>query len=247
MRKDGRKNDELRPVKIVPGFVEMAAGSALVEMGRTRVVCTASVEDRLPPWLHQAQLKSPEKRGWITAEYSILPGAGPRRTVREATTGKRSGRTLEIQRLIGRSLRSVADLKKLGPRTVWIDCDVIQADGGTRAASVTGGFVALVLALEKMKEEGLIDAVPVREHLAAVSAGIRDGEVLLDLDYEEDSTVDVDCNVVMMENGELIEVQGTGEKRGFSREQLSKMLDVAAAAIQKLISLQKKAIEKGKI
>ncbi|MFH1037584.1 MAG: ribonuclease PH [PVC group bacterium] len=242
MRKDGRKNDELRPVKIMPGFVEMAAGSALVEMGRTRVVCTASAEDRLPPWLHQAQLKSPDKQGWITAEYSILPGAGPRRTAREATTGKRSGRTLEIQRLIGRSLRSVADLKKLGPRTVWIDCDVIQADGGTRAAAVTGGFVALMSALNSLKEDGVITELPIREHLAAVSAGIRDGEVLLDLDYEEDSAVDVDCNVVMTESGELIEVQGTGEKRGFSREQLTQMLDAAGRAIRELIVFQKEAL-----
>ena len=169
-------------MKIVPGYVEMPPGSALIEMGKTRVVCTASVEDRLPAWLYQSQLKSSAKSGWITSEYSILPGAGPVRGRREATLGKASGRTLEIQRLIGRSLRAVADLKVLGPRTVWVDCDVIQADGGTRAAAITGGFVALVLALRALKEEGVIPEVPIQEHLAAVSVGVRQGEVILDLD-----------------------------------------------------------------
>lgn len=232
----------MRPVKIVPGFVQLPPGSALIEMGETRVICTASVEDRLPRWLHQSQLKSSEKSGWITAEYSILPGAGPSRTPRETTSGRKSGRTYEIQRLIGRSFRAVVDLKKLGPRTVWVDCDVIQADGGTRAAAVTGGFVALMEALTALKHERLITEIPVREYLAAVSVGIREGEVLLDLDYAEDSAVDVDCNVVMTESGELIEIQGTGEKKTFSREQLMAMLDYAGPAIQELIALQKNAV-----
>ena len=242
MRKDGRRVDQLRPVKIVPGFVQLPSGSALIEMGETRVICTASVENRLPRWLHQSQLKSSEKSGWITAEYSILPGAGPSRTPRETTSGRKSGRTYEIQRLIGRSFRAVVDLKKLGPRTVWIDCDVIQADGGTRVAAVTGGFVALMEALTALKHEGLITENPIKEYLAAVSVGIRGGEVLLDLDYAEDSEVDVDCNVVMTESGELIEIQGTGEKKTFSREQLMEMLDYAGPAIQELIALQKNAI-----
>jgi ribonuclease PH len=238
-RKDNRGDDQLRPVKIVPGFVELSAGSALIDMGKTRVLCTASVEGKVPRWLHQAQLKQREKSGWVTAEYSILPGAGPYRTQRESTTGRKSGRTYEIQRLIGRSLRTVVDLKELGPRTVWIDCDVIQADGGTRTASVTGGFVALMKALQNLKSKGMIDKIPIKEHLAAVSIGVRDGEVLLDLDYDEDKDVDVDCNVVMTESGKFIEIQGTGEKRGFSREQLTKMLDYAEPAIHELIKLQK--------
>lgn len=242
MRADGRKCEELRPVKIVPGYVELPAGSALIEMGKTRVICTASVEDRLPAWLHQAQLKSPEKSGWITAEYSILPGAGPRRKIREATAGKASGRTLEIQRLIGRSFRSVADLSVLGPRTIWVDCDVIQADGGTRSAAITGGFVALVSALKALNDGGVIPEIPIREHLAAVSVGVRGGEVILDLDYLEDSDADVDCNVVMTENGELVEVQATGEKKSFPRDHLDLMLDYAAAGAAELIQLQKEAL-----
>lgn len=241
MRKAGRKADQLRPVKIIPGFVELSAGSALIEMGKTRVLCTASVEEKVPRWLHQAQLKQREKSGWVTAEYSILPGAGPYRTQRESTTGKKSGRTYEIQRLIGRSLRTVVDLKELGPRTIWIDCDVIQADGGTRTAAVTGGFVALLKALMNLKSKGQLAKIPIKEYLAAVSIGVRDGEILLDLDYDEDKDVDVDCNVVMTESGTFIEVQGTGEKRGFSRDQLTKMLDYAEPAIQELIALQKSA------
>jgi ribonuclease PH len=242
MRPDGRKAEELRPVRIVPGYVEMPAGSALVEFGKTRVICTASVEDRVPAWLHQAQLKNPEKSGWITAEYSILPGAGSRRTRREATAGKASGRTLEIQRLIGRSFRAVADLKALGPRTVWVDCDVIQADGGTRTAAITGGFVDLVSALRALKDDGVIPEIPIAGHLAAVSVGVRKGEVILDLDYLEDSDADVDCNVVMTENGELVEVQATGEKKTFPREHLDLMLDYAGDAIGELIRLQKEAL-----
>lgn len=240
-RKDGRLPDQMRPVRIVPGFVELSAGSALIEMGKTRVLCTASVEEKLPRWLYQAQLNQGAKTGWITAEYSILPGAGPTRTQRESTTGKKSGRTYEIQRLIGRSLRTVVDLRALGPRTIWIDCDVIQADGGTRTAAVTGGFVALMRALKDLKGQGLIDRIPIKNYLAAVSVGVRNGDVLLDLDYDEDKDVDVDCNVVMTEIGTFIEIQGTGERVGFSREQFTRMLDYASPAIQKLIVLQKEA------
>ncbi len=229
-------------MKIAPGYVELPAGSALIELGKTRVICTASVEERLPAWLHQAQLKSPAKSGWITAEYSILPGAGPRRKTRETTMGKASGRTMEIQRLIGRSFRSVADLSVLGPRTVWVDCDVIQADGGTRSAAITGGFVALLTALRGLRDEGIIPEIPIRQHLAAVSVGVRGGEVILDLDYLEDSDAEVDCNVVMTENGELVEVQATGEKNSFPRDHLDLMLDYAAAGIGELIKLQKEAL-----
>lgn len=226
----------------MPGYVEFPPGSALIEMGKTRVVCTASVEERLPAWLYQSQLKSHEKSGWITSEYSILPGAGPVRGRREATLGKATGRTLEIQRLIGRSLRAVADLKVLGPRTVWVDCDVIQADGGTRSAAITGGFVALLSALKGLKNDGVITEIPIREHLAAVSVGVRRGEVILDLDYLEDSEAEVDCTVVMTESGELAEVQATGEKKTFPRAHLDLMLDYAAAAIKGLIRLQKEAL-----
>ncbi len=243
MRADGRKADQLRPVRIVPNFVELPAGSALIEMGQTRVVCTASVEERVPHWLHQEQLKSPDKTGWVTAEYSILPGAGPSRTPREATSGRKSGRTYEIQRMIGRSFRSVIDLKCLGARTVWVDCDVIQADGGTRSAAVTGGFVALAQALEGLEIEGLIEKSPLKEYLAAVSVGVRDGEILLDLNYEEDFEADVDLNVVMTESGRLVEIQGTAEKASFSRGQLDEMLGFAESACRDLINSQKTALK----
>lgn len=243
MRADGRRADQLRPVKIVPGFVQMPPGSALIEMGQTRLVCTASVENRLPHWLHQSQLGSTVKGGWITAEYSILPGAGPNRTPRETTTGRKSGRTFEIQRMIGRSFRSVVDLSRLGTRTIWVDCDVIQADGGTRSAAVTGGFVALVQALAALKKEGIIDKSPLKEYVAAVSVGIRKGEILLDLNYEEDNEIDVDLNVVMSEGGKLVEIQGTAEKISFSREQLAEMLDFAGKAIKKLVSIQKSVLD----
>lgn len=242
VRADGRKNDELRPVKIIPDYVRMPAGSALIEMGHTRVICTASVEERVPHWLHQAQLKKPEKSGWITAEYSILPGAGPNRTPREATAGRKSGRTYEIQRIIGRSFRAGADLKRLGARTIWIDCDVIQADGGTRSAAVTGGFVALARALTKLEKEGIIEKSPLEEYVAAVSVGILDEKLLIDLDYEEDKKADVDLNVVMTARGEIVEVQGTGEKDSFSRQQLTEMLDLAGRGIEELIEIQKQAL-----
>ena len=242
MRADNRKNNQLRPIKIIPGFVEMPTGSALIEMGQTRIVCTASVEEGVPRWLAQEQQGSDLKRGWVTAEYSILPGAGPIRTSREVTRGKASGRTQEIQRLIGRSLRSIVDFELLGERTVWIDCDVIQADGGTRTASITGGYVALVLALSALRREGRIAAVPILSPLAAISVGVLDGEIILDLDYQEDSRVDVDLNVVMNEQGELIEIQGTAERNAFTPAQLTEMVAVAQTGIEELIRLQESVL-----
>ncbi|HOO77770.1 MAG TPA: ribonuclease PH [bacterium] len=243
MRADDRKDGELRPVKIIPGFVEMPTGSALIEMGQTKVVCTASVEERVPHWLYQEQLHSSRKRGWVTAEYSILPGAGPTRTNREATLGRKTGRTLEIQRLIGRALRSIVDLSLLGQRTVWIDCDVLQADGGTRTAAITGGYVALALALRELKKSGQVAAIPLASPVAAVSVGLWEGRYLLDLDYEEDSRVDVDLNVVMNEAGELIEVQGTAEHDPFTPEDLARMVALAGDGIGRLLEIQRSVLE----
>ena len=241
-RSDGRKAEELRPVKIIPGFIGAPAGSALFEMGRTRVVCTASVQDRLPPWLHKAQLNGEARSGWITAEYSILPGATPQRTNREATMGKQTGRTMEIQRMIGRALRAVVSLEGLGTRTIWVDCDVLQADGGTRTASITGGFVALMKALTALQKQGILDKDPVKEYVAAVSVGVVGNEVLLDLDGREDKIADADFNIVMTESGKLVEIQGAAERNSFSRGQLDRMLDVAGKGIAELIRLQKQAL-----
>ncbi len=243
VRADGRKNDQLRPVKIISDYVEMPPGSALIEMGKTRVICTASVEKKLPSWLFRQQLDKKEKSGWITAEYSLLPGAGSRRTFREAVSGKQSGRTMEIQRMIGRAFRSVVDLSCLGARTIWVDCDVVQADGGTRTAAVTGGLVALIKALNSLRREGLISKLPLKGHLAAVSVGIRDDEVLLDIDYDEDKTVDVDINVVMTESGRLVEIQGTAEKNTFSPRQLMEVVRVAGKGIKELIAIQKSVLK----
>lgn len=236
MRPKDRRADELRPARIIPGYTKFAPGSVLIETGDTRVLCTASVDDKVPGFLRGTGT------GWVTAEYSLLPGSTPERTPREAAKGKISGRTSEIQRLIGRALRSVVDFNVLGERTVWIDCDVIQADGGTRTASITGGFVAMCLALLKLKEEGLIERFPVRDYVAATSVGIVDGEVVLDLEYVEDSAAQVDMNVVMTGSGRLVEVQGTGEGATFDRGQLDEMLDLAAAGIRQLIALQKEII-----
>jgi ribonuclease PH len=242
LRADGRTNSQIRPVKIIPGFIEQPRGSALIEMGRTRVICTASVEEKLPYWLFREQAETGAKRGWITAEYSILPGAGSVRTSREVTMGRASGRTQEIQRLIGRSLRSVVDLTLLGPRTIWVDCDVLQADGGTRTAGVTGGYVALVLALRALKEEGKIATVPVMSPVAAVSLGILEGKILLDLDYGEDSRADVDLNLAMNGEGELIEIQGTAERTFFTPEQLSRMVELGREGIRELVRVQETAL-----
>jgi ribonuclease PH len=223
-------------VRIEKSFLKYAEGSALVEMGNTKVICSASIEEGVPSFLKNTG------SGWITAEYGMLPRATLTRSAREAAKGKQSGRTLEIQRLIGRSLRSVIDMECLGERTIKIDCDVIQADGGTRVASVTGSYVALIEALRKMKQKNLLSRLPVKTPVAAVSAGIIGGVPVLDLCYEEDSSAFVDLNVVMTGDGEFVEVQGTGEDRPFSRKDLSALLDLAGAGIARLIEIQKEAL-----
>ncbi len=237
MRRDGRRNDELRFVKIIPDFLKHPYGSVLIEMGETRVIAAVNIEDNVPPFL------DPEEQGWLTAEYSLLPSSTRPRSVREATRGKVGGRTHEIQRLIGRSLRASLNLEMVRGKTFWVDCDVIQADGGTRTASITGAFVALMIAVRKMLKEGVIESNPIKWNVAAVSVGIVDGEVLLDLDYSEDSRASVDMNVVMNDKGEFIEVQGTAEENSFSRMQLDKMLHFAEKGILQLIALQKEVME----
>jgi ribonuclease PH/non-canonical purine NTP pyrophosphatase (RdgB/HAM1 family) len=237
MRFDGRKNDELRKIKIVPGYIENAYRSVLIEFGRTRVICTASVEDKVPGWLKGS------KQGWVSAEYSMIPGATDSRYQREVNKGKLSGRTQEIQRLIGRSLRAVTDLKKIPDITIWIDCDVIQADGGTRTASITGGFLALKMACQGLLSEGRITEDPINEHLAAVSAGVVNNNVVLDLPYAEDSSAQVDLNLVMTESGKFVEVQGTGEENTFTRAELNLMLEYGEKGISELIEIQKKSLK----
>jgi ribonuclease PH len=235
-RRHGRAVDALREVKITPGFTKYAEGSVLVEMGETRVICTASVEDRVPPFLRNSG------KGWVTAEYSMLPRATDQRTPRESSRGGPSGRTQEIQRLIGRSLRAVTAMNRLGERTITVDCDVIQADGGTRTASVTGGFVALALALGRLKEEGRLGVLPLSDYVAAVSVGVVSGNALLDLDYSEDSKADVDMNVVRTGSGFFIEVQGTAETGPFSRQQMDRMLELAGSGIERLVAAQTEAL-----
>ena len=237
MRIDNRAPNELRPTRIHPRFLIHPEGSVLMESGHTRVICTASVEDRVPPFLRNTG------KGWVTAEYGMLPRATSTRTQREASAGKVGGRTQEIQRLIGRSLRSVMKLDLLGERTIWLDCDVIQADGGTRTASITGAFVALVLALQHLREKDLLQTMPVQDYVAATSVGIVDGARLLDLAYEEDSKAEVDMNIVMTGAGKFIEVQGTAEAAPFGRDALLEMLDFGQAGIQRLIALQKEVVE----
>jgi len=232
-RIDGRMSADLRPTRLTAGFLLHAEGSVLIEVGRTRVVCSASVEDRVPPFLRNTG------RGWVTAEYGMLPRATSTRTQREATAGKVGGRTQEIQRLIGRSLRSVTRLPELGERTIWIDCDVIQADGGTRTASITGGFVAMVLAMQKMREAGQIKAIPVSDYVAATSVGVVGGMPMLDLAYEEDSRADVDMNIVKTGDGRFIEVQGTAEGAPFERQALDDLMALGDRGIQELVALQR--------
>jgi ribonuclease PH len=233
MRTDTRASNQLRDTTITPDYLEHAEGSVLIQAGRTRVICAASVEDRVPPFLRNTG------KGWVTAEYGMLPRATTTRTQREASAGKVGGRTQEIQRLIGRSLRSVTNLTALGERTIWIDCDVIQADGGTRTASITGAFVALALALEKMRERDMIKTIPLADYVAAISVGIVDGEPLLDLAYEDDSRAEVDMNVVKTGRGRFIEVQGTAEAMPFGREALDQLLDLADIGIGQLVAKQK--------
>jgi ribonuclease PH len=235
-RTDGRGADQLRETRITPGFLIHAEGSVLIEVGRTRVVCTASVEDRVPPFLRNTG------KGWVTAEYGMLPRATTTRTQREASAGKVGGRTQEIQRLIGRSLRSVTRLAELGERTVWVDCDVIQADGGTRTASITGGFVALALALRKLRDSGLIRTLPLQDHVAATSVGVVDGAAMLDLAYDEDSRADVDMNVVKTGDGRFVEVQGTAEGPPFERAALDSLMELADAGIRRLVEIQRSVI-----
>jgi ribonuclease PH len=231
-RSDNRSPDQLRPISITPDFISTAEGSVLIEVGNTRVICTASIEETIPSFLRNSG------KGWISSEYSMLPRSTLTRTPREVAKGRPSGRTHEIQRLIGRSLRAVTDLVRLGERTIWIDCDVIQADGGTRTASITGAFVALGLALEKLVESGTLTAVPLRDFVAAVSVGVVEGEVLLDLCYEEDSRADVDMNFVMTAGHKMVEVQATAEHQVFDDQQLAKMLSLARHGVQHLIAKQ---------
>ncbi|MGB1683356.1 MAG: ribonuclease PH [Arenicellales bacterium] len=238
-RSDNRSSDELRPVRFTRSFTRHAEGSVLVAFGHTQVLCTASVEDRVPRFLQGSQ------QGWITAEYGMLPRATGERTAREAARGKQGGRTLEIQRLIGRSLRAAVDLKSIGERTITLDCDVLQADGGTRTASITGAWVALADALDTLCDQGRLDQSPELRQIASVSVGIKNGEVLLDLDYAEDSTADTDMNFVMNDRGGFIEVQGTAEHAAFSETEMHAMTALAADGIRKLMALQKTARSQG--
>src|SRR5438477_891381 len=231
-RSDNRAPDQLRPVNIIPDYISTAEGSAFIEVGNTRVICTASVEESVPQFLRNSG------KGWVSSEYGMLPRSTLTRTPRDVNKGRPSGRTHEIQRLIGRSLRAVTDLERLGERTIWIDCDVIQADGGTRTASITGAFVALGLALEKLVDAGTLTSVPLKDFVAAISVGIVDGEVLLDLNYEEDSRADVDMNVVMTAGNKIVELQATAEHQVFDDAQLAKMISLARQGIQSLIAKQ---------
>jgi len=233
MRSDHRPANQLRDTKLTPGYLDHAEGSVFIEAGRTRVICTASVEDRVPQFLRNTG------KGWVTAEYGMLPRATNTRMQRESTAGKVGGRTQEIQRLIGRSLRSVTNLHALGERTIWIDCDVIQADGGTRTAAITGSFVALALAIERLRERDVIRAIPLSDYVAATSVGIVDGEALLDLAYDDDSRADVDMNIVKTGNGRFIEVQGTAEAMPFGRDALMTLLDLADHGIKQLVEKQR--------
>jgi ribonuclease PH len=235
-RNDGRAPAELRPVAITPGFMSTATGSALIEAGGTRVICTASVDEDVPRWMQG------KGRGWVTAEYSMLPASTGERKKRDVSKGRPDGRTVEIQRLIGRSLRGVVDFEGLGERTVWIDCDVLEADGGTRCAAITGGYVALELALRRVMAEGKLERLPLTQSVAAVSTGMVDGRPLLDLDYSEDSRAEVDANVVMTGDGGLVEVQATAERTPLSRASLDELLALAADGIAELRTAQEVAV-----
>jgi ribonuclease PH len=236
MRTDGRKPRQLRPLTITPGYLKTADGSVLIEVGDTKVICTAKLEERVPQFLRNSG------KGWITAEYGMLPGSSQVRIGREASRGKVGGRTHEIQRLVGRSLRAIADLKRLGEKTIWVDCDVIQADGGTRTASITGAYVALREAVAAWLTKGILVADPIKDSVAAVSVGIIDGKVLLDLSYEEDSRADVDMNFVMTGSGKFVEVQGTAESAPFTGKQMERMTEIAQEGIRELLKAQKKIL-----
>lgn len=232
-RFDGRLNDQLRSVKMTKDYIIHPQGSVLIEMGNTKVICTAMIEEKVPPFLKGSGT------GWITAEYGMLPGSTQTRKIRDAAKGKIDGRSMEIQRLIGRALRSVVDLGKLGERTIWIDCDVIQADGGTRTAAITGSFVALMSAFQKLINQGTLESAPITDYVAAVSVGVHNGEAILDLCYEEDSKAEVDMNLVMTGSGKFIEIQGTGEERPFDQEELTQMLAIGNKGIRELMAIQK--------
>ena len=236
MRIDGRNPKQLRPLKITPSYLKTADGSVLIEVGDTKVICTAKLEERVPQFLRNSG------KGWITAEYGMLPGSSQARIGRESARGKIGGRTHEIQRLIGRSLRAIADLRKLGEKTIWIDCDVIQADGGTRTASITGAYVALVEAVRGWLGRGIISQDPIKDAVAAVSIGIIEGKILLDLAYEEDSRADVDMNFVMTGSGKIIEVQGTAESTPFTKKQMERMTEMAQQGIRELLKAQKQVL-----
>ncbi|MGP1494920.1 MAG: ribonuclease PH [Streptobacillus sp.] len=231
MRNNNRKKDEIREIKITKEYIKYPEGSVLIELGNTKVICNATIEEKVPPFLKGTS------KGWVTAEYSMLPRATNTRTKRESANGKLTGRTMEIQRLIGRSLRAAIDLKKLGERTIMIDCDVIQADGGTRTAAITGGYLALELAVKKLLDSGKILENPIISKIAAISVGIVDGEVLLDLEYEEDSKAQVDMNIIMNDKEEFVEIQGTGEGKTFNIKELNALLEITHNAFNKLFSL----------
>jgi ribonuclease PH len=239
-RSDNRTPEQMRAVRITPDYIAMAEGSALIEVGHTRVICTASIEETVPAFLHNSG------KGWITSEYGMLPRSTLTRTPRESSRGRVGGRTHEIQRLIGRSLRSICDLTQLGERTIFIDCDVIQADGGTRTASITGAYVALALAVRRMQAAGTLKKSALRDSVAATSVGIVDGAILLDLAYEEDSRAEVDMNLVMTGSGRFVEVQATAEQMAFDDAQLAELLRVAKTGINELMALQKAALEQAR-
>jgi len=236
-RLDGRRPNEIRHVTITPGFVKYPDGSVLIEVGETRLVCAASREEKVPPFLRNSG------KGWITAEYGMLPASTNTRMTREVSQGRPSGRTQEIQRLIGRALRSVVDLSRLGEQTIWVDCDVLQADGSTRCAAITGGFVAMAMALKKMVRENKLKSSPIKDYIAAVSVGIVGGEPRLDLDYHEDSSAEVDMNVVQTGGGTYVEIQGTAEGRPFTRDELQALLNLAGKGIASLVDAQKKILQ----
>ena len=239
MRSDGRANDQMRPIKLTPDFIPSAEGSVLIEIGNTRVICTATVDDGVPSFLKG------QGKGWVTGEYGMLPRATEQRMARESTRGRQSGRTLEIQRLIGRSLRAITDQVKLGERTVWLDCDVIQADGGTRTASITGAYVALALAMERLVAAGILKTFPLIDSVAATSVGIVDGTVLLDLAYDEDSHAQVDMNVVMTGSGKFVEVQATAEGQPFAGAELQDLLALASAGVRRITETQSTLVQTG--
>lgn len=231
MRNNGRKNDEMREVKVTKNYIIHPEGSVLIEFGNTKVICNATVEEKVPPFLRGT------KSGWITAEYSMLPRATNSRVQREASKGKIMGRTMEIQRLIGRALRATIDLEKIGERTIIVDCDVIQADGGTRTASITGAYLAVELAIEKLIDEGKLKEIPIKSRVAAISVGKVKDDILLDLEYEEDSKADVDMNIVMNDKGEFIELQGTGEESTFTQKELLDFIEISKNAFKVLFNL----------